>query len=367
MESSPTHSDDQGKYKKRWLNGARPAIFGAVGFLIVTLPFFASAGLNKGEMKAFALDLLQKAQVSGENRESKGENSQTLSLLMPVSRPNPENARGGGDIAIVEGSALLPESGPMGTAADLDGAASSGAISLYVVRKGDTVGEIARMYGVSVNTIRWANDLGAGALKEGQTLLILPVSGVRHVVKASDTIEKIAKEYSADATEIAIFNDIPLRAGSLTVGDIVIVPNGEQTLTPSTTEHRGARISSHAGVGLRSLAGYYRDPLPGHIKTQGLHGWNGVDLSAYYGAPVLAAAKGIVIVSRQGGWNGGYGNYIVIAHDNGTQTLYGHLASTVVSAGTTVDQGDEIGTEGNSGRSTGPHLHFEVRGAKNPF
>ena len=83
---------------------------------------------------------------------------------------------------------------------------------------------------------------------------------------------------------------------------------------------------------------------------------------------VAQTADGIVIVVRNNGaWNGGYGNYVVITHDNGTQTLYGHLSATDVNVGDSVSQGEVIGAMGSTGDSTGPHLHFEIRGARNPF
>jgi murein DD-endopeptidase MepM/ murein hydrolase activator NlpD len=101
--------------------------------------------------------------------------------------------------------------------------------------------------------------------------------------------------------------------------------------------------------------------------TQGLHGYNGIDIGVPTGTAIYAAAGGTVIISRNSGWNGGYGDYIVISHDNGVQTLYGHLSRTVVQTGARVEQGDIIGYSGMTGKATGPHLHFEVRGAKNPF
>ena len=81
----------------------------------------------------------------------------------------------------------------------------------------------------------------------------------------------------------------------------------------------------------------------------------------------MASADGTVLIARTGGWNGGYGLYVVITHANNTQTLYAHLSSLAVLAGDLVTQGETIGTLGSTGNSTGCHIHFEIRGAKNPF
>jgi murein DD-endopeptidase MepM/ murein hydrolase activator NlpD len=105
----------------------------------------------------------------------------------------------------------------------------------------------------------------------------------------------------------------------------------------------------------------------GGVKTQGLHGYNGIDIGAAAGTSIVAAAPGTVIIARSGGWNGGYGSYVVVQHGNGTQTLYAHASSVLVSQGQQVTQGQAIARVGATGRATGNHLHFEVRGAKNPF
>jgi murein DD-endopeptidase MepM/ murein hydrolase activator NlpD len=118
---------------------------------------------------------------------------------------------------------------------------------------------------------------------------------------------------------------------------------------------------------LPKYAGYYIFPTPGAVRTQKMHGNNGVDLGNKTGAPVLAAAGGTVTVAKAGGYNYGYGNYIRITHPNGTETIYGHLSRVDVSVGQTVDKGQQIGAVGSTGNSTGPHLHFEVRGAYNPW
>ena len=116
-----------------------------------------------------------------------------------------------------------------------------------------------------------------------------------------------------------------------------------------------------------SIAVYYHWPVAGGTKTQGLHGYNGIDIGAPRGSSIFAAAAGTVLVARVGGWNGGYGNYVGVQHDNGTQTLYAHASIVLVSAGQQVSQGSPIATVGATGRATGAHLHFEVRGARNPF
>lgn len=288
--------------------------------------------------------------------------SQNIGLLEATRNPNPNIGKGGGDITVVGGVALLSETGPEGTLADIEENQSM-AISTYVVREGDTLGAIAKMFGVTTNTIAWANDISRGVIRPGQTLIILPISGVRHTIAKGDTIQTIAKKYKADVTEIAQYNHLTEHA-KLAIGEIVLVPDGEIAAPPSNATGRPATLR---GAGGPSYEGYYLRPVIGGRRSQGLHGYNGVDIASYLGAPVLSSAAGEVIVARSSGWNGGYGNYIVVAHPNGSQTLYAHLSSLAVSAGKSVTRGEIIGYMGSTGRSTGTHLHFEVRGAKNPF
>ncbi|MEK7604756.1 MAG: M23 family metallopeptidase [Patescibacteria group bacterium] len=284
--------------------------------------------------------------------------------------PNPNKGLGDG-IQTSGGKALLAYAGPSGTIADVASSTPSDQISIYVVRPGDTLSEIATMFNVSVNTIVWANNLrGAGDVHPGDTLIILPVSGVEHAVVKGDTLKSLAKKYGADADEIAQYNGLDT-GDPLVVGSKLIVPGGELGAgTPKPAVKRPGLQSQdpNRGGGGILLTGYFSNPLPGAVITQGLHGWNAVDIGAARGTPIHAAADGTVIIVRNGGgWNGGYGNYIVITHGNGTQTLYSHLRSAIVSAGQQVINGQIIGYVGSTGRSSGPHLHFEVRGATNPF
>ncbi len=243
-------------------------------------------------------------------------------------------------------------------------------ISVYVVRKGDAISQIAEMFGVSVNTILWANDMKKGdTLKEGDTLFILPISGVKHVVAKGQTLKSIAQKYSADIVDIINFNGIT-EDTKLAVGDELIIPDGEIFIDGPVKANTNKNTTTPKSS-LKSIAGYFINPVPGAIKTQGLHGKNAVDLAAPIGTPIRASASGKVILARMG-WNGAYGNMVIIQHPNGTKTLYSHLSKLASVTGQSVDQGDVIGYVGNTGRvraakgGNGAHLHFEVYNAKNP-
>lgn len=325
----------------------------AVSSTVLALtPLFAAAGLIGG------LFGISESIISAPRFSVHGS---SLNLLKSATNIDPNPAQGGADLSVVGGSALIAEGG-VNPAISVN-ESRTGKISLYVVREGDSLSQVAKMFDVSVNTIVWANNLrSATAISPGQTLVILPVSGLKYEVQKGDTLAKIAKKYKGDLDEIATFNGLE-NGASLAVGTEIIIPGGEMAVTVSAS----TRTSSLKGTGGPTLAGYYTNPVPGGSRTQGLHGYNAVDIGARSGTPIVAAASGTVIISREGGWNGGYGSYIVISHENGTQTLYAHNASNIVGVGQSVVRGQVIGYVGSTGRSTGPHVHFEVRGATNPF
>lgn len=264
-------------------------------------------------------------------------------------------------------------------------------VSTYVVKSGDTLSQIADQFGVSTNTIRWANDIPAkGSISVGQRLTILPITGVRHKVQKGDTLASIAKKYKADTQEIASYNSLELNEG-LKIGETVLVPDGEivfsqtqiaqgkTTTTKTTTPTTNAGKSSDAqyknvmakvantAKSTSAPSGYFIRPVKG-IKTQGFHGpYNAVDIGAPVGTPIVAAADGTVILAKASGWNGGYGGLTIIQHSNGSQSLYAHQSKVIVEVGQKVSQGQKIGELGNTGRSSGPHLHLEFRGVKTPI
>lgn len=292
-----------------------------------------------------------------------GSNAQVVPLLKAAMHSDPNPAKGGGDV-IVEDGALVPGGDIDGKDATVNTKTVNGEISLYTVREGDTLSQIASMYDVSAKTILWANSItDPSKIRPGDSLVILPITGVRHVVKKGDTIKSIATKYSGDVDDILAYNQLGADA-ELAVGDTVVIPDGTVS-TPAPK--KSAKPSRTSGIATGNGSAGFTNPVPGSVRSQGIHGYNGVDLAAPAGTPILASAAGDVIVSRISGYNGGYGLYVVVKHPNGTQTLYAHMSRVAAAVGTHVAQGEVIGYVGNTGRSTGNHLHFEVRGARNPF
>ena len=318
-------------------------------------------------------------------------NSQNGLALQAINSPDQTSSTTNDDITIVGGTSILPDTQSLGDIKTID----DDQISLYVVHPGDTLPAIAQMFGISVNTIIWANNIKDNKVSVGDKLVILPVSGVQYTVKKGDTLQKIATTYKGDLDTISQFNNLSPDA-KLSIGDVIIIPDGQVSASESGPVLRSGSSGSSGSVkvgpggtspwasgamappsgaptvGSRgsdspTVIGYYERPILGGVKTQGIHGHNAVDLSSSTGTPIMASADGEVIIARSGGWNGGYGSYIEIQHPNGTQTLYAHLSKVSVSVGDSVTQGQVIGKLGSTGDSTGPHVHFEIHGAQNPF
>lgn len=337
-----------------------------LALIIVVLPIFYPKTVHASFFSAIFGD------IAGDQASAKAlDTSDTLnSQNMPVLKAviNPSNVISDVQPVIISQNSLSAEIGPSGTISEIEDPVNT-QISLYTVRKGDTLSEISHMFEVSVNTIIWANSLGRNPiLREGQNLIILPITGIRHIVKKGETIKGIVQKYKADLNEVMLDNDISINS-VLNEGDTIIIPDAEPTVETQVsgvkTQRTTARLHDANGP---SYPGYYMRPIVGGRKSQGLHGYNGIDLAASVGTPIYASAGGTVIASMtNGGWNGGYGNYVIISHSNGTQTLYAHNSVNLVSIGQYVDRGDMIARIGMTGKTTGPHVHFEIRGAKNPF
>jgi len=243
----------------------------------------------------------------------------------------------------------------------------------YTVANGDTLAGIAKMFGVDTDSIKWLNkDINEKKLKLGSVLKIPPVTGVVHTVKSGETIYSVAKKYNVSAQSIVDFpfneftND---ETFALAIGQQLIVPDGEMPTEIISSPRSSLANQLTPNAGAVSATGIWIWPTQGMI-TQQFRSWHkGLDIANHNGGNILAADSGTVIVA---GWldNTGYGNRIMIDHGNGYQTLYGHLSKITVVVGQTVKRGDVIGSMGSTGRSTGTHLHFEIRsdaGNKDPL
>lgn len=227
----------------------------------------------------------------------------------------------------------------------------------YSVRGGDTLASIAKRFDVSVDTIKWANNLKNDTIKPGQILKIPPVTGVVHKVVSGETVYSIAKKYGVTAQNIVnyIWNDFAdPDTFSLSAGQILYVPDG--VIKPSPVVSAPFIASIQAGV---KGSSNFIWPTSGVITQYPVWYHMALDIANPSGPSVIAADSGTVTYA--GCLNWGYGCHVIVDHGNGYQSLYAHLSRYDVKTGDSVSQGKQIGIMGSTGRSTGTHLHFEIR------
>lgn len=333
---------------------------------------------------SFLGSILNNSPVYAVTNAPSSNNSQTMQLLqvnassMQLFQKKTEKETAGSiapdaTVNILSDNSLLASASPQTSVVDAVGGGDFSLeeedLEIYVVKAGDTAQVIADMFEVSVDTIYSANEIPKGSkLSVGDVLLILPFSGVEHTVAKGETPQTIASKYKVELKDILSANDLGIE-DKLSVGEKLMIPGGNiasetkpKTPAGKTVATKGKVVSS-----LPSVSGYFKNPVPGARRTRGIQsGHRGVDLAAPTGTPIYAAAAGTAIIARNG-YNGGFGNYVVIQHGNGTKTLYAHMSKLGTTPGAKVAQGEVIGYVGNSGRSRGAHLHIEVLGGKNPF
>jgi len=249
----------------------------------------------------------------------------------------------------------------------------------YKVESGDALFGIAADHGIEPETLLWANEDALGGnpdmLEPEMMLQIPPVDGVYYEWQEGDTLTEVAEEYEAKVDDILNWPGnkfADLTNPYIEPGTYIMIPNGVGEFTQwvipviasgsagvSTSIYGGgACTGSYSGIG---GTGSFVWPSPYH-ELIGNDYWDGhlaIDIRTGEGLPILAADSGVVVYA---GWaTGGYGNMIMIDHQNGYHTLYAHLSSVSVSCGRSVSKGSTIGWGGSTGQSTGPHLHFEVR------
>jgi murein DD-endopeptidase MepM/ murein hydrolase activator NlpD len=257
----------------------------------------------------------------------------------------------------------------------------------YTVETGDSVFAIAKGFGLTPESVLWANyDLlndNPDQLSPGMSLNIPPVDGVLYEWQEGDTLQGVADRFDAKVEDIMGWsgNRFDLTNPNVELGSLVMIPDGhrefKQWLVPTIPRGRAGVSSDLYGAGTcpGGYEGAYGSggfiwPADNHTLS-GNDYWSGhlaIDIAAGTGARIYAADSGVVVFS--GTAFGGYGNMVMVDHGNGYQTLYAHLSSVGVRCGQSVLQGQYIASAGNTGRSTGPHLHFEVRylgGFVNPW
>src|SRR3989344_3235925 len=256
---------------------------------------------------------------------------------------------------------------------------------VHTVEEGESLERLSQIYGVSVQTIQWANNLETGRPIRAETeLVILPVDGVLHTVKRGQTLSRIAQLYDISAEDIARQNDI--QGGFIVANQQLIIPGGKPIIGKPTVASADRPLEfgsdvSDADIKLRgkippgspkappevaaatATLGVLQLPCNNCGFTQYYHaGHYGVDIQTKGGGPIFAAEAGNVVRADLG-WNGGYGNVVEIDHGNGLISLYAHNKELYVKVGDQVARGQVIAWMGNTGKvygQTGIHTHFEV-------
>lgn len=235
-------------------------------------------------------------------------------------------------------------------------------IITYTVQKGDTISTVAHKFGIDEDTIKWANDLTSDDLSIGDELKILPVTGIAHKVTSGDTVYTIAKKYNTDAQKIVDFpfNDFANpETFSLVEGQILIVPDG---IKPSEQPTIKRQTYYATGPATSVPSGGFTWPVRGGVSQFASWYHMALDITSPLGTPIVAAQNGTVTVVSVGGWDTGYGTNVWVSDGNGMDTHYAHMKAVNVSVGQRVNAGKSvIGWIGMTGRTTGPHVHFEIR------
>lgn len=230
----------------------------------------------------------------------------------------------------------------------------------YRVVEGDNIDSIARRFGIPTLSLLASNDLdNAHLIQPGDVLSIPPAGGIVHIIGEGDTLGSIAELYSVEPEAIVEYpaNGIA-NVDAIRIGQRLIVPNGvaPDAVVASLTTEAGPLATNSAGAIIPGIGFWW--PTQGPIFTyfSGYH--PGIDISPAAGTPLYATQGGRVVNTIQSPY--GYGWYIDIDHGNGYMSRYAHVSGFAVGVGSVVGQGSLIGWVGNTGNSSGPHVHFEI-------
>ncbi|MCL4424360.1 MAG: M23 family metallopeptidase [Firmicutes bacterium] len=238
-------------------------------------------------------------------------------------------------------------------------------VLIHQVVAGETLWDIAAQYGTNVETLVDINRLTrSNSLSIGQELKVLTIKGTLRRVQPGDTLSSLAAQYNVSQDEIIKANDLD-RPDSLLIGQELIIPGGSSSFSreirvASASRGTNPRTASRGEAAI-SITGLIW-PVSGRVTSEFGPRWGrmheGIDIGGITGTTIVAAKSGVVTFA---GWMGGYGRTLILDHGDGIQTLYGHNSALLVAVGERVQRGQAVARLGNTGVSTGPHLHFEVR------
>ncbi|MCX7828808.1 MAG: LysM peptidoglycan-binding domain-containing protein [Thermanaerothrix sp.] len=230
-------------------------------------------------------------------------------------------------------------------------------VRYYTVKEGDSLWSIANSFGLDVNTLFGVNRNAGDLIRPGSSVRVPNQDGIFVKVRRGDTVAKLADKYDVYPEAIRSANGLD-QSSPLREGEEIFIPGAKVEIDEQASQAVERRSSSRRMIWpvtgrINSPFGWRADPFGGR---RGFH--TGLDIKAPHGREIRAALSGVVVYS---GWMSGYGKTVVVQHPNGTSTLYAHCSALLVSEGRRVSQGDIIARVGSTGRSTGAHLHFEVR------
>lgn len=236
----------------------------------------------------------------------------------------------------------------------------------HTVQPGDTISTIAEEYGISTNTILWANNLSKySIIKPGEDLTILPRTGILYTVKSGDNLSSIAAKYKIAINDIAEANDI-VSENQLTINQDLIIPDAapipvvQRSAPTPQLANINTIFSSSAKTYTGSGSGEWVWPTP-QCKRITQYYWlnhRALDIGCHSQQHDIVATKAGRV--EHAGWSNGYGYNVVINHGGGVKSRYGHMSRMDVKVGEQVEQGQVLGKIGSTGNSTGPHVHFEI-------
>src|SRR3989344_1905942 len=213
----------------------------------------------------------------------------------------------------------------------------------YTVEKGDTLSTIAEKFGISIETIRWENDLANDNITVGDSLKIVPVTGIAYKVAKGDSVYSIAKKLDSDPQKIVDFpfNDFANpETFSLVEGQILIVPDGIKPAEQPTFKKQVFIAQGPSSTAFSS--GGFTWPVHGQISQFASWYHMGIDITSPYGSALVAAKSGVVKAISTGSYDGGYGNSVYIDHGGGVETHYAHMGNVSVGVGQTVVGGSTV-------------------------